>query len=183
VCRLRFGLFAGPAPPVLTLAPALFGILVIALALSTQRWAAGWERWLRRRATRSRPRMARWWKLAADVPQALGAGVRTALSLVGKHRSAPLAALTYWVFDIGALWAAFHAFGLGGVEGGMIGAFLGFGVDGGLAVLAVLAYRTISYWLPTLPSAVAYVRLRGTVASWRTPPAIPASPQRRASDP
>ena len=41
--------------------------------------------------------------------------------------------------------------GIGGVEGGMIGAFLGFGLKGSLATLAVLGYRTISYWLPTGP--------------------------------
>ena len=41
--------------------------------------------------------------------------------------------------------------GLGGVEGGMIGAFAAFGVDFNLAVLAVLSYRGISFWLPTLP--------------------------------
>lgn len=34
--------------------------------------------------------------------------------------------------------------GIGGVEGGMIGAFLGFSVKGSLATLAVLGYRTIS---------------------------------------
>ena len=42
----------------------------------------------------------------------------------------------------------------------MIGAFLAFGVQGHLAVLAVLAYRTISYWLPTVPGGVAYWQLR-----------------------
>jgi uncharacterized protein (TIRG00374 family) len=57
--------------------------------------------------------------------------------------------------------------GIGGVEGGLIGVFLAFGVKGSLAVLAVLAYRTISYWLPTLPGAVAYLRLRRTVAGWQ----------------
>ena len=41
--------------------------------------------------------------------------------------------------------------GLGGVEGGMIGAFAAFGVDLDLSVLAVLSYRAISFWLPTLP--------------------------------
>ena len=38
--------------------------------------------------------------------------------------------------------------GIGGVEGGMIGAFLAFGVQGRLAVIAVLGYRTISYGFP-----------------------------------
>jgi uncharacterized membrane protein YbhN (UPF0104 family) len=46
--------------------------------------------------------------------------------------------------------------GVGGVEGGMIGAFLAFGVDGAIAVLAVLSYRALSFWLPTVPGAVAY---------------------------
>ena len=51
----------------------------------------------------------------------------------------------------------------------MIGSFLAFGVNGSLAVLAVLAYRTISYWLPTVPGAIAYVRLRRRVRSWGGP--------------
>jgi hypothetical protein len=57
--------------------------------------------------------------------------------------------------------------GIGGVEGGMIGSFLVFGVNGSLAVLAVLAYRTISYWLPTVPGAIAYVRLRRQISAHR----------------
>lgn len=55
--------------------------------------------------------------------------------------------------------------GIGGVEGGMIGSFLAFGVNGSLAVLAVLGYRTISYWLPTVPGVIAYVRLRRQVSA------------------
>jgi uncharacterized protein (TIRG00374 family) len=90
------------------------------------------------------------------------------------------------------LWAAFHAFGdapplavltqaffvgmlgnllpmpggVGGVEGGMIGALVGFGVDGGLAVVAVLVYRAFTFWLPLLPGVLAYFRLRRTVEGW-----------------
>jgi hypothetical protein len=58
--------------------------------------------------------------------------------------------------------------GIGGVEGGLIGAFLAFGVNPSLAVLAVLAYRTISYWLPTVPGVIAYLRLQHTVGDWRS---------------
>ena len=50
--------------------------------------------------------------------------------------------------------------GVGGVDGGMIGAAIGFGIDGGLAIVAVLAYRAIAFWLPTVPGALACVRLR-----------------------
>jgi hypothetical protein len=49
----------------------------------------------------------------------------------------------------------------------MIGAFAAFGVPLDLAVLAVLSYRAISFWLPTIPGAVAYFQLRRTVARWR----------------
>jgi uncharacterized protein (TIRG00374 family) len=101
--------------------------------------------------------------------------------------------VAWWGFDISVLWAMFHAFGspppftviwmayfvgmlgnllplpggLGGVEGGMIGAFAAFGVDFNLAVLAVLSYRGISFWLPTIPGTIAYFQLRRTVARWR----------------
>jgi uncharacterized membrane protein YbhN (UPF0104 family) len=43
--------------------------------------------------------------------------------------------------------------GVGGVEAGMIGALIGFGVSGGLAIVAVLAYRAFAFWLPVLPGA------------------------------
>ena len=49
----------------------------------------------------------------------------------------------------------------------MIGAFAAFGVNLELAVLAVLSYRAISFWLPTVPGAIAYFQLRRTVAHWR----------------
>ena len=42
------------------------------------------------------------------------------------------------------------------------------------AVLAVLGYRIVNYWLPLLPGAVAYLRLRlrsATTGSTRTPDA------------
>jgi uncharacterized protein (TIRG00374 family) len=57
--------------------------------------------------------------------------------------------------------------GVGGVDGGMIGAFIGFGVDDGLAVVAVLTYRAFAFWLPTIPGAIAFFQLRRTVARWR----------------
>jgi uncharacterized protein (TIRG00374 family) len=57
--------------------------------------------------------------------------------------------------------------GIGGVEGGMIGALIAFGVPGGLAVVAVLSYRAFAFWLPTIPGAVAYLQLRHTVDRWR----------------
>jgi uncharacterized protein (TIRG00374 family) len=61
--------------------------------------------------------------------------------------------------------------GVGGVEGGMIAAFAAFGVDGGLAVVAVLVYRAFTFWLPMVPGVVAYFQLRHTVEGWKERPA------------
>jgi uncharacterized protein (TIRG00374 family) len=58
--------------------------------------------------------------------------------------------------------------GIGGVEGGMIAASLGFGIKAPLAAIAVLAYRTISYWLPTVPGVIAYAPLRRDLGSSTT---------------
>jgi hypothetical protein len=48
----------------------------------------------------------------------------------------------------------------------MIGAFAAFGVPGGEAVVGVLAYRAISFWLPTIPGIAGYIGLRRTVRGW-----------------
>ena len=48
----------------------------------------------------------------------------------------------------------------------MIGALIGFDVAGGLAVVAVLSYRAIAFWLPLIPGALAYLGLRKTVKRW-----------------
>lgn len=72
--------------------------------------------------------------------------------------------------------------GVGGVDGGMIGAAIGFGIDGGLAIVAVLAYRGFAFWLPTLPGAVAYVGLRRGLREVRElTETTPAAAPRRSS--
>src|SRR5207245_5193484 len=119
-------------------------------------------------------------------------GVPPSARLIRRRGPRLLGAPAWWGFDVSVLWAMFHAFGspppftviwmayfvgmfgnllplpggLGGVEGGMIGAFAAFGVDFNLSVLAVLSYRGISFWLPTVPGGVAYFQLRRNVARW-----------------
>ena len=56
--------------------------------------------------------------------------------------------------------------GVGGVDGGMVGALIAFGVEPDLALLAVLGYRGFVFWLPIVPGAIAYLTLRRTVARW-----------------
>jgi uncharacterized protein (TIRG00374 family) len=57
--------------------------------------------------------------------------------------------------------------GVGGVDGGMIGAFVAFDVPFGYATVAVLVYRGFAFWLPTIPGGLAYLQLRRTVSRWR----------------
>jgi uncharacterized protein (TIRG00374 family) len=191
---LWLGVFSGQAPIGVTLIPAAFGVGVIALVLSMTASGGRLERFLSRRAARAHGRRQRWWRRAAAVPRAVRSALAAALVIVRRRDPALLGVLAAWGFDIAALWASFRAFGhsppgavlimgyyvgtlanalplpggIGGVEGGMIGAFLAFGLNPSLTVLAVLAYRTISYWLPTVPGAIAYLRLRRTVAGWRS---------------
>jgi undecaprenyl-diphosphatase len=50
--------------------------------------------------------------------------------------------------------------GLGAIEAALVAGLTSAGAAAGPAVAAVLAYRLITYWLPVLPGAVAFQRLR-----------------------
>jgi putative heme transporter len=191
---LWLGVLAGRAPIGITLIPAIFGSAVIVIVVSMLFVERPVEKFFAGRADRSSGRWRHLWRRTAAVPQALRSGLVGALGMFRRRDPSLLGVLAGWGFDIAALWASFRAFGhappgavlvmgyyvgtlgntlplpggIGGVEGGMIGAFLAFGVNASLAVLAVLAYRTISYWLPTVPGAIAYVQLRHTVGDWRS---------------
>jgi uncharacterized membrane protein YbhN (UPF0104 family) len=192
---LRSGLLPGPAPFGVTVVPAVFGAFVIAGALVTALLPGDLGPRVRNRLAH-RDRLARWSGTLAAAAATLATGVRGALRLVIDRRPALLGAVAWWGFDIGVLWACFRAFGeapptavlvmayftgmlgnllplpggIGGVEGGMIAAFLAFDVSGGLAVVAVLTYRAFAFWLPTLPGAIAYLQLRRTVREWSAVP-------------
>lgn len=194
VCGLGLwaGVFAGQGPVALTLIPAIFSAVALALGAAMGLVPDDFERRLERLAKRS-GRIGRLAARFATLPATLGSGVRTALELVRERRIGLLGAVAYWAFDIAVLGVSFRAFGssvpvavlvmgyflgtlgsllplpggIGGVEGGMIGAFAAFGVSAGHAVIAVLAYRAISFWLPTLPGVGGYFTLRSTVRGWR----------------
>jgi uncharacterized protein (TIRG00374 family) len=189
---LRWGLFAGEAPFALTAIPAALSAIALVMLASAALVPRDFERRLERLSQRS-GRVGRIAARFATAPTTLGAGVRTAGTLISERRFGLLGALAYWGFDIAALGVSFRAFGsvvpvavltmgyfigtigsllplpggIGGVEGGMIGAFVAFGVPGSRALIAVLAYRAISFWLPTLPGIAGYLALRKTVHSWQ----------------
>jgi uncharacterized membrane protein YbhN (UPF0104 family) len=200
---LYVGLFAGPAPLALTLVPAIFGACVIALFLAVSLLPGDFER-LVGSWTRGEGLIAKLGRRAAAAPTTVALGVRTAISLVRSRDPHVLGAIGWWGFDIAVLWACFHAFGasppkdvivmayfigmlgntlplpggIGGVDGGMIGAFTAFGVSVELSVVAVLAYRGLAFWLPTLPGGVAYLQLRRTVQRWQAESALGSPPLR-----
>lgn len=191
---LYLGLWAAtpPAPFAITVVPAIFGAVVILLFLGMSLLPDDFDR-LVGRWTWNTGQLGAAARRIAKGPAAAAAAVRTALALLRSRNLNLLGALVWWGFDIATLWACFHAFGaspnkavivmayfvgwigntlplpggIGGVEGGMIGAFSAFGVNVETAVVAVLAYRAFSFWLPTLPGAVAYFQLRRTVSRWR----------------
>jgi uncharacterized membrane protein YbhN (UPF0104 family) len=170
---LALGLLPGGGSLAITVVPAAFGAGVIALVVWAQRIRPGEGR-VRR------------------VLAPLGAGVRDARRMVRRGDSGLVGAVMWWGFDIAVLWACFEAFGgspaiavivvayfvgtlantlplpggVGGVEGGMVGALVAFGVDPALALVAVLSYRGFAFWLPIVPGAIAYFTLRRTVARW-----------------
>jgi uncharacterized protein (TIRG00374 family) len=50
--------------------------------------------------------------------------------------------------------------GLGVIEVTLVAITVGFGSPRAIAVLAVLGYRVVNYWLPLIPGAIAYARIR-----------------------
>jgi uncharacterized protein (TIRG00374 family) len=185
---LYLGIFQGDAPFSMTVVPAVIALILVLLTLSIVLVPPDLQR---RIATRGKNRLAQ--KLA-HVPASSSAGVRDAIRHLRSRDPALLGAVLFWAFQIAVVWAAFRAFsgdapptavliqgffvgmlgnllpipgGVGGVEGGMIGAYAALGVDAGLAVVAVLVFRAFTFWLPLIPGVIAFFRLRGTVDQWR----------------
>jgi putative heme transporter len=194
---LYLGILAGGQDFAITIVPAILGAVTIIVFLGVSFLPAGFERRARGWSEGRGPLARLAGKLAA-APASLATGTRTAIDLVRARNPLTLGAVMWWAFDILTLWAAFRAFGdapaggvivmsyfvgmlgnllplpggIGGVDGGMIGAFAAFGVNPGLAIVAVLAYRAFAFWLPTIPGALAYLQLRRTVHRWSNDPAV-----------
>jgi len=189
---LRIGLFPGPAPFGLTVVPAIIAIILTAIGVSTvliptdlQRRLEGWAR--------GHGRFGKWTQRLANLPASASAGMRDALQHLRHPDPALAGAVMFWACQVAVLWASFHAFGdapplavltqaffvgmfgnllpmpggVGGVEGGMIAALAAFDVDAGQAVVAVLLFRAVTFWLPLIPGVIAYFQLRKTVDRWR----------------
>jgi uncharacterized protein (TIRG00374 family) len=197
---LYAGAIPGQAPFAITIVPALFGAVVIGLVLAISLPRDSFDR-LADRWMGGAGHAGRLSRRVAAVPAAAAGGIRTAIALTRSRNPHLLGALAWWGFDIAVLWACFHAFGaappkgvivmayfvgmlgntlplpagIGGVDGGMIGAFTAFGIDVEVSIVSVLAYRAFAFWLPTLPGAIAYLQLRRTVRRWQREPGFTAA--------
>jgi uncharacterized membrane protein YbhN (UPF0104 family) len=126
-------------------------------------------------------------------------GVHDAAGLLRSGQPyALLGAIGYMALDVAALAAAFAAFGstppfaafvfayvigqlgglvplpggIGGIDGGLIGALTLYGSPLSQATAAVLAYRVVQLGIPAILGAVAFVQLRRTLVRDEAPAAL-----------
>jgi uncharacterized protein (TIRG00374 family) len=184
---LAVGLFPGETDLTLTLLPALIAALSILGALLVGRAAMS----LHLRLQRAEAHAAS--KRTSAVLRALVAiadGVGEAVALLREANTWLIVGLiAYLVFDLMVLWATFRAFGpapplaiiwiayligelgglipvpggIGGIDAGLLGTFVLYGVSLTSAASAVLAYRAIALWVPAVFGAAAFIVLRRTL--------------------
>jgi uncharacterized membrane protein YbhN (UPF0104 family) len=180
---LALGLFAGRASLLLTAGPAAVAVAAVLATILAGRLAGAAER-------RASARRGEGSRVAASF-RALSEGVQDALELL-RHADARLllGLAGYLGFDVMILWATFHAFGavpplaiiwigyligelggliplpggIGGVDLGLVAALVLYRVPVGAATAAVLGYRALALLVPIVLGAVAFVRLRRSVA-------------------
>jgi uncharacterized membrane protein YbhN (UPF0104 family) len=126
-------------------------------------------------------------------------GVSDAAWLLRRHPAAVVpGAVGYMAFDVAALAAAFAAFGttlplaafvfayvvgqlgglipvpggIGGTDGGLIGALVLFGSPVSQAAAAVLAYRAVQLGIPAVLGSIAFVQLRRALSGTDAPAAL-----------
>jgi uncharacterized membrane protein YbhN (UPF0104 family) len=171
------GVLAGSRDPLLTFLPASIALAAMVGVLAVAAWA--------RRVLRRRP--GRRGRTVAALG-ALGDGVQASLVMLRHPDPRLLGALGYWLFDNAVLWACIYAYGhspavgavalayllgmlanslpipggLGAVEGGIVGMLLLYGGRPVSAVVAaVLTYRAIALWIPSIIGTIAFWGVRG----------------------
>jgi uncharacterized protein (TIRG00374 family) len=171
----------------LTAVPALIAAASILLALGAGRIAPLLHQRLERSEESEPSRRA---TVALKTLVAIADGVNEAVALLREGNAWLIGGIVaYLLFDMMILWATFHAFGaapplaivwiayligelgglipvpggIGGVDAGLVGTFVLYGVSITSAASAVLAYRTIALWVPATLGSAAFVALRRTL--------------------
>ncbi len=177
VAVLGILMFAGLGPelsPWLTIFPAFVALALIALIVQMPRIGPG---------ERPGPGAGRIAHVVSTTRRTVISASKEAGTILKRRQPAVyFGAFGYWFFDNAVLYATFQAFGadpsiwvilmgyligqlgglipvpggIGGVDGGLIGCFVLYGIPAEPAVIAVLAYRVILFWLPLLIGAVAF---------------------------
>jgi uncharacterized membrane protein YbhN (UPF0104 family) len=166
----------------LTALPAALSLAVIALALAIPRLGPGRE---------PGPGASRLRRAVVAARRAVIGGTAEAVEILrSRDLLVVTGAIGYWAFDNAVLWATFHAVGanvlisvvmmgyligqlggllplpggVGGIDGGLIGTLVVYGVPAGPTAAAVLAYRVTLFWLPLVGGALAFALLRRALA-------------------
>jgi uncharacterized protein (TIRG00374 family) len=175
---LALGLLGPDLSLWLTAAPAVGALLVIAAVLVVPRLGV---------AGPAPPDATRVRRAVREVRNALVGGTSEAVQILrSRNLLVVTGAVGYWAWDNAVLWAAFHAFGysppitvilmgyligqlggllplpggLGGIDGGLIGTLIVYGVPAAAAAAAVIVYRVILFWLPLIVGGAAFISLR-----------------------
>lgn len=178
---LATGVLPGHASVALTVVPAVVAAGAILATLAVGRLTRRIETRVSERTRGSR--LAR----LAPALRATGDGVDEAVHLLRRGDPLLLLGLVgYMLFDVLVLWASFRALGsapqltivwiayligqlgnlipipggIGGVELGLIGTLVLYGVPAVTATAAVLLYRVIELWIPAALGLVAFVQLQ-----------------------
>jgi uncharacterized protein (TIRG00374 family) len=177
---LAIGIFPGRANLALTLIPTAAAAFAIAATLGLGRFSRRLETRLRQTKRSRLTKIAPAFRATSD-------GVDDALRLL-RHGGPLLllGVLGYMVFDILVLWASFRALGstpelaiiwiayligqlgnlipipggIGGVELGLIGALVLYGLPAVTSTAAVLVYRALELWIPAALGGIAFFQLR-----------------------
>jgi uncharacterized protein (TIRG00374 family) len=180
VIGLLMWLGVGPhRSPLLTVLLAVLAVLSILVVALIPRFVAR-----RRGHAAETTRVRRWLRRAGE---ALEAGVLEAGRILRRGDWRVIAgSLGYWAFDNAVLWACLRAVGasppitlilmgyligqlggllplpggLGGIDGGLLGTLVVYGLPVAATAAAILAYRVILFWLPLVLGGVAFVSLR-----------------------
>ena len=183
---LAIEIFAGESSLLLSAVPAAIAAALIGGALLAGRAAPRLHRRQAECSTEPHPRTTILWKTLTAIAD----GVNEAVALLREHDAVLIAGiLGYLIFDLLVLWASFRAFGyapplaiitiaylvgllgglipipggIGGVDAGLVGTLVLYGIALTPATSAVLAYRAIFLWVPALTGAVAFAFLRRTL--------------------
>src|SRR5262249_6722232 len=165
---LASGAFPGAANPAVTPIPPGVAVAAILATLLAGRVAAHLQRRLERK---SEGEISRWDRVACKTAAAVAEGVDETVALLREGNALLLLGIiAYLVFDVMILWATFRAFGvapplaviwiayligelgglipvpggIGGVDAGLVGTFVLYGVSITSTTAAVLAYRAIA---------------------------------------